>query len=600
MPKKLHIAAALATLFFAGASIAAAQQDQGPIYTPSHKAQPNHTPDAMLSVSCDLPCTWQLDNVAQGSIRAGAAVNLHIKPGSHEISAHSLDGLDHVSDKFTAVDGKQSTEALELIPSRNAREAAAAKKAAADEQSRKDLENKSRQVQELIDRVQQSIALDKKAQSAQDLFDKGQYAASTPLAQETCAAGSVIGCRVLGLIYLDGPRAGRDNARARSLFDKACQANDMRACNALGDMDIFDLDIPHNYAMANLLTAKACNGGEMRGCVNQGRLYENGTGVKLDGPKALEMYKKACDGGNLTGCANAGRTLASAELVSLDLKAARPLLEKACNGGENFGCNWLGYLQVVSGEYAAAYFNFTKACNNNVLVGCVGAGYLLVFGKGAARDLVLARTLIQRACDGNLPYGCDALGESYAMDAQPDSNRALNLFRKTCGSGFIPGCFDLAMDYQNGDGTAQDEALARNQLQKACNSSDSYACDITKALYERKNVSVGDLADPSTVYATDCNGGDLLSCESLVNLPLPPAQSYLAAIGQPDTYKSAYVVFLASCGGSNPRACAAVGEFLDKSLGGSGYRDKNAVKFYFGKACGEGLQSACKRVKQVR
>jgi len=563
-------------------SAACGQQDEPPVlgpdyHKPARKEPPAKEPvpkdpDTMFFVACDLTCDLTLDGVAVGRLNAGVIRQLAVTPGSHSLSAQTVDGKDRVRQDAVLLRGHQLAVGMKLGPIRDTR----------------------LKTQQQIDDLFAAIArqnLDNKASDAQTKVDQGNYAAALPVAQETCKGGSVVGCRVLGIMYLDGMAVTRDYPRARGYLDSSCKAKDQRACNALGSMDMFDADLPHDYTKASALVSAACDGGELRGCINLGILLENGAGVKKDPAQALVNYRKACDGGNLDGCAWLGNGIKNGLAGAPDPAAARPYLEKACNGGSAAGCEWLGGVMEAAGELAAARSTYQKACDGDATDGCVDAAALYVFGVGGPRNLVQARTILDRACKEDNAGACAVLGESYSADAQPDLMQGRALLHKSCDGGSTYGCFDLALNYENGYGAVEDFSHAHDQLQKACNQSDTYACEDLKRLDTGRVISDGGLTATSD-NAAACDAYDLLVCERLVD---EPDAAYVADMTSRQNaitiFETVFSIFRESCTGNNPRGCVALGEMYSRGIFVA--RNKKQARLYFKQACDDGWQTAC-------
>ena len=560
-------------------SFAAAQQDHSPV-GPDHKPGPSRPqPDAVLTISCDMPCRWFLDGVAINVVREGEQDKHYVKPGMHALSARSLDGLDQVSTDHVFVSDEKATLVWTLIPVRDAR--LKSEKEASDKAAGELLRTKAE--------------AEIKAHQAVTFYGEKNYDQAGPLAVESCNAGIMVGCRVLGLLYIHGKTVPQNYARARALFTQACnaEAGDASACDDLGWMDMNQFDLPPDYAAARTLTSGACDAGDMRGCTDFGVLLEQGLGGEKDSPRAMAKYAKSCNGGNMDGCAYQGSALASGLAGSSDIVQARPVLDKACAGGSDFGCSWLAIVMEVSGDYTGGRANFEKACKSEEAFGCVGAAQDAAFGRGGPRDLDRARGEFRKSCDDGNMFGCAGLGESYSVDARQDLKQGLDLLRQSCRNESSYGCFDLALDYERGYGTDADFSLAREQLGKACNQSDESACKEAAILHARSVLSEPLSQQAYDIYLDQCGELNLLACESLVSLPgvksLPQAQ------GSRGVYFAVVKVFEDSCNAGNPRGCAAMGELFDNGL--LDRRDVKTARFYFQKACNAGLSSACLRAK---
>ncbi|WP_058187906.1 tetratricopeptide repeat protein [Terracidiphilus gabretensis] len=588
MPNK-YVFAFVLVLLTLGGSLAHAQ-DEGPTIDPHPKSSNPHPPgnhpqDLVLTVTCDMPCKWSLDGILQATLR-GQSDTARIRISKHTVTAESLDGLDHATREFTATDTTPVTQHMFLGPAREARF-----KAARDRQEQQDKAIRDAATQ----KTRQQAESDGK--SAETDYEQKNYSGAAIFAISSCNAGNIVGCRVLGLLYLTGESVQRNYPRARALFEQSCKANDVRACNDVGWMAMRDLDQPHDYTKARTYTSAACNAGEMRGCLNFGDLLANGLGGDKDGPRALTMYTTACNGAYIEGCAYEGEGYANGLGGSPNALMAHVYLEKACNGASDYGCAWLGVLVENEHDFVKGRAVFEKACSGQDAIGCVGAAQDAIFARGGARDLSKARAELRKSCDLDNTYACNTLGENYSLDAQQDFNHGLELLRKACRGDNYDGCFDLGLDYELGYGTTDDLALARQGLRKFCQKPDDDACKELNVLHDNVTFIAEPYSEDAYIaYASQCQGLNLIACEILVKLPVQknlPLWSNAA-----DTYHTVQSALLASCIAGNPRACASLGEIFDKGLGI--YRDAKLARYEFGVACSHGLRDACFRQKQVR
>jgi len=80
------------------------------------------------------------------------------------------------------------------------------------------------------------------------------------------------------------------------------------------------------------------------------------------------------------------------------------------------------------------------------------------------------------------------IGSSFddGMNAYNNGNKqkAINLFGKACDGGFIDGCYNLGIMYDNGDGVRQDKRKAKELFGKACDGGDMGGCKGYKILNE--------------------------------------------------------------------------------------------------------------------
>lgn len=167
----------------------------------------------------------------------------------------------------------------------------------------------------------------------------------------------------------------------------------------------------------------SCRAGDAAGCSALGVVYETGHGAARNPAAARKLYDRACKAGNQRGCVNLGRlSLAKNDPTKAEVDSATKLFAKACDLGESSGCGELG-------RYLAQ-------------------------NKGKDRDVVQADSMLQKACDKNVPRACFDLAEIYRGGAGEDPRHAVELYVKSCVAGYQPACLRL-------DGPAQSRVATR-------------------------------------------------------------------------------------------------------------------------------------------
>lgn len=135
-------------------------------------------------------------------------------------------------------------------------------------------------------------------------------------------------------------------------------------------------------------------------------------------------------------------------------------------------------------------------------------------------DASRARTLYQRACDGDHPTACVRLGRLFqrGRGVEKDERRALELFRGACDAGDSSGCEAL--------GRASDPAEARRSLERACWDMTSMgACDdLGRVLMDASGTMKDRRAaeelerEAERALACACGRDDVRGCVDLANL----------------------------------------------------------------------------------
>lgn len=94
----------------------------------------------------------------------------------------------------------------------------------------------------------------------------GDHDASFTWLERACELGDPLGCTNLGYRYSLGKGVGRDERKARALYEQACDAQEMNGCN------------------------------------NLAYYFSGGRGGPQDDARAVELHREACDGGYAEAC----------------------------------------------------------------------------------------------------------------------------------------------------------------------------------------------------------------------------------------------------------------------------------------------------------
>ncbi|MCH7892473.1 MAG: SEL1-like repeat protein, partial [Gemmatimonadetes bacterium] len=196
--------------------------------------------------------------------------------------------------------------------------------------------------------------------------------------QQSCDAGDLEICDMLGVRYETGVGVTRDQARALSLFQRACDGEVLLGCTHLGLMYENGVGVTPDLASAVSLYERACDGGEMLGCANLGVSYERGEGVTQDPARAVSFYEQACGGGEMLGCTNLGSMYRTGAGVAQDLGTAVSLYQRACDGG--------------------------------MMESCANLAISYERGDGVTADVATAASLYRRACEAGVTWTCSRTG----------------------------------------------------------------------------------------------------------------------------------------------------------------------------------------------
>ena len=116
-------------------------------------------------------------------------------------------------------------------------------------------------------------------------------------------------------------------------------------------------------------------------------MYETGHGVDSDPARAAVFFTQACDLGERRGCVSFAVLQAQGRGVPLDVEAARATFESACKDG------------------------FFDACTS----------LAVMLASGPKPDLVRARELLTRSCDGKFAPACELLKSLPPLRARSQS-----------------------------------------------------------------------------------------------------------------------------------------------------------------------------------
>jgi uncharacterized protein len=170
--------------------------------------------------------------------------------------------------------------------------------------------------------------------------------------------------------------------------------------------------------------------------------------------------------------ADAEAWLAAALLARGRTREAVPLLQHAANAGSAEGAHRLAllYAQGADGiprDDARALELFEKAAAAGHLRAEINAGMFYFYGRGTAKDLVRARSWLEKAATQNDPYALYVLGRTMeeAQDAaQADPVRAADLYRRAAQQGHTLAALRYGMALAEGNGVRKDLVAAQPWL----------------------------------------------------------------------------------------------------------------------------------------
>ncbi|NOQ31604.1 MAG: sel1 repeat family protein [Helicobacteraceae bacterium] len=136
-------------------------------------------------------------------------------------------------------------------------------------------------------------------------------------------------------------------------------------------------------------------------------------------------------------------------------------------------------------DYSKAFTNilkakkmYKKACDGGLAIGCYNLGNMYSTGDGVKQNKSTAMKLYKQACDGGYARGCFNLAHMYSNgDGVKQNNQtAAKLYKQACDGGYIKGCYNLGNQYYYGTGVRQNKSIAKELWGKACDGGFEKGC----------------------------------------------------------------------------------------------------------------------------
>jgi uncharacterized protein len=122
----------------------------------------------------------------------------------------------------------------------------------------------------------------------------------------------------------------------------------------------------------------------------------------------------------------------------------------------------------------------------------------------------------QEECDGaGEPESCIKLGRMYAEGeggVRQDWAQAAARFKRACDAGFVKGCVDLGVEYENGEGVEQSWETAARLFQQACDGGAPGGCNNLGNLYAKGKGVRKDPVQANRLYQQACKAGVEIGC----------------------------------------------------------------------------------------
>jgi uncharacterized protein len=456
------------------------------------------------------------------------------------------------------------------------------------------------------------------------------------LAERACKAGSPEACAFLA--DEKGSPTGPEAGQARALWEKACQQGEAAACSQAADLHdrghvgeasaataislwkrAFDLSVP------------ACAAGDAGACERAATLLEMGRVGPRDKTRATQLQSRACDLGSAASC----MSVAFQHEKAGERAQSIALREKACALGQAVACELIERLlragaldpaqrDAVVAAQARGRRLAERTCDRGDWIACVD------WARLNKKSPSVAQTFSQRACDAGLADGCAVLSNLYTDSIEPGAEeremevlrraceldapdacaaaarlegvragdepprgtaearasrlreaealqrRAFELRRHGCDLDDGDDCFELAKMQAAGEGTAKDEALAKQSAGRAlrllaakCEREQQLdtSCMAAGDGYASRRWGLLDGSRVAALYQLACAEDEGIECKFLADL-------YREGSLVPRDDDRARSLLAKACGLGDLDACTT-GEAMTKDLpAGDPYRER--------------------------
>jgi TPR repeat protein len=265
---------------------------------------------------------------------------------------------------------------------------------------------------------------------------------------------------------------------------------------------------------------RRCSKEHWADCLYAGSMYARGCGVAESRAPAAELYRRACSFGSMLGC-----TMYA--WFEQDQGTALTLLEAPCARGHAPACAYLGRLLLERGreaEVPRAARLLKVACHDD------DPGYCSEWGKLVMRwklepEFQDAQRHLERACRSEQPESCQIVASAYdqGLLGVTDPERALAIYRFSCGHHYLPSCDALGhLLLERGleeDQEETAEAEGVDMLYDACIAGYGPSCNrLGQAEEEGRWGAPADLAKALQYYEYACALGHPPACQRVSEL----------------------------------------------------------------------------------
>jgi TPR repeat protein len=387
-----------------------------------------------------------------------------------------------------------------------------------------------------------------------------------------------------------GDRSTVMRARAR-----ACRFQVNAQCNVLAN-EIRD-EADTNLVVAEL--QPACKASNNLACLVTAIAYTRGTAANKR--TGLDMLANLCATSRYEeACVRQARMVYAGEAGNqADRERGEQLFRRACDDNMGAACLQLAIVLERDKHDPASGLRYAElACTRGFADGCTEAGFILYTApKGVSWDIKKAAEFYGRGCELNGAIACSNAAElfRYGIIDRADAKRAFELYKKSCTLGSMPGCAGEAHYLGSGEGGTTKDAKRAIELDRTACEDEYTSSEACVELAPRLRAEHG---SPSEKARLQQRGFDLTRKSAETN----PGYMYWMGTFYRDGMSTmrdpakAREWFVKSCDGFDPLGCITAARILATS---SVPADRERARVYFQRACGAGMDDACKGEQEV-
>jgi TPR repeat protein len=373
-------------------------------------------------------------------------------------------------------------------------------------------------------------------------------------------------------------------------FALACEKGYSAACSRVSWLD--DAGRP-DLQEAREVMLPSCDAGEPVACMVVG-WAEEATAAERSGSdaeryikRAARNYKVHCDGGFDDACHDYARVLYDYPFLGADPRAAVKRWQEACYAGVGPSCTSLGVLYrdggrgVKPNSRSARDFG-KRGCDAGDPQGCA-----LVAGlDDAGWDAAQLDATYGDLCTQGHRDSCWRLARTYfdGIHPEPSEGRTFELFERACDLGHARACFESGRHFGEGQSTDDDKAAA--YYERACDLGAPAGCAAQVDMI---------LADRVEGSVKGARAAFEMACEDRESLPACSRLAYalIEGVEVPRDAERGKKLLHRVCfeEGSDPTACASLGQVYEEGLGGD--RDRTEASKFYRWACSSGHIDSC-------